>query len=390
MTVSLASLILRMTKDQIYSAALSIASSVGLPVSSWQPGDPTRSLYLLEAEVLDPLEDLVVKFVMSGFLDYATGDWLTVLAKQVYNVDVPTATYAETSVLLTNTGAGVYDIDPGDLTFKSSLSEKTFHNITGGHLAAGGTLPLAVTADEAGAASSAGAGEIDTLVTTLLNVTCTNATAAVGLDAQDAATTRQQCRDKLGSLSPNGPKDAYSYVARNSDLTGIKTITRTRVYPDSTTGNVLVYVAGPSGAVAGPDVTAVTNAVVKWSTPLCITPTVVSANAVVVPVTYTLWVYNSVNKTASEIRADVLAALQALFAKRPIGGDIIPPATTGALAFSLVQSTVRGVYKDPVTGDEGPVFAASVSSPLGDTALANGDVASLGLVTGTINFVADP
>lgn len=382
---TLAGLLVQETQDEILAAWLQICTQLGLPVTSWQPGDPTRSLGMLESTVLAALEQVIVGYIESGFLDYAQGVWLQkVLAKQVFNVDVPDATYATTTVTLTNSGGGVFDIDPQDLTFKNSTSGKTYHNTTGGHLAAsGGTLDVTVIADEAGSDSSAGVGEIDTLVTTLLGVTCTNGAVAVGLDQQDPSITRQQCRDKLGSLSPNGPAAAYSYVARNSALTGIETVTRVRVYPTSETGDVLVYVAGPSGAISGGDVTAVQNAINLWAAPLCITPTVLSANPVTFNITYTLWVYKSVNQTTTQIQAAVQAALDTFFSERPIGGDIIPPATTGALYQGVIESTIGGVFPDKT-------FRVSVSTPSGDTSLANGDVPQLGTITATVNIIPDP
>ena len=383
-TPSLATLLVQYTKDQLFSYGLQVASAVGIDTSTWRTGDPTRSLYLLEAEILAALETVITGFISSGFLDYATGAWLIIVAKQVFNVDVPDATYATTTITLTNALGGVYDIDPGDLMFKSSANGKTYHNTSGGHLASGPatTLTLDIVADEAGSASSAGAGQIDTMVTTLLGVTCSNVDAAVGLDVQSEDTTRQQCRDKLGSLSPNGPKDAYSYVSRNSDLTEIKTITRVRVYPESDTGDVLVYLASPSGAVAGGDVTAVQNAIVQWALPLTITPTVLSAAAVTVAVTYTVYVYKSVNKTSSQVQADIQTALQDMFASRSIGGDIVPPATTGALYKSLVESAIRSVYPQ--------IFRVDLAAPAADVALGNGDVPALGTITPTVTFVNDP
>lgn len=381
---SLASLLVQRTKAQIYDLALRVATSVGVDVSTWQAGDPTRSLYHVESESLSALETMVVGFIRSGFLDYAEGDWLKVHAKQVFNVDVPDATFASTTVVLTNTGGGVYDIDANDLTFRNSSTDKTYHNTTGGTLTSGPgtTLPLTVVADEAGSESSAGAGEIDEMVTTLLGVTCANASAAVGVDEQSKATTVLQCRDKLGSLSPNGPKDAYSYVARNAELTGTDVVTRARVYPDSDTGDVNVYIAGASGAVDGAAVTLVEAAVAQWATPLCITPTVQSASSVVVPVTYELWVYKSCNKTSVEVAADVEAALEQMFAVRPIGGDIIPPATTGSLYQSFIQSTIKSTFTE--------AFRVSVTAPAGDTALGVGEIPALGTVTPTVHLVDDP
>lgn len=383
MTLSLASLLVQETKEAIYATALSIAESIGLPVTSWRAGDPTRALFQLESQILAALEEVVVGYVSSGFLDHAEGTWLEVLADQVFGVTVDGATYAETTVTLTNAGGGVYIIDVGDLTFRNSTSGKTYRNTTGGTLSGGGTLDVTVVADEFGSDSSSAAGEIDDLVTTLLGVTCSNADPAVGTDRPLDATIRQQCRDKLGSLSPNGPAEAYTYVARNSALTGTTAVTRARVFGDSTDGTVDLYIAGASGGVSGGVVTLVEDAIATWATPLCITPTVASATAVSVPVTYTLWIYSSANKTSSEIQEEVEAELEAMFAAREIGGDIIPPALTGSLYKSLIESTIRGAFPDDA-------FRVTVSAPAGDTALANSEVATLGAVTATVNIVEAP
>jgi hypothetical protein len=397
MTTTLASLLVQETKDTIYSYALNIARNVGLPVTTWQPGDPTRSLYHLEAELLSSLEALVTGYIRAGFLDFAAElakeapeepaarMWLKILAEQVYGVTVQGATYATTDVTLTNNGGGYYpDIEPGTLTFKSTTSEKTYHNTTGGTLnsGVGQTLTVTVVADEAGSDSSAGAGEIDDMVTTLLGVTCSNDEAAIANDEDEPDTIVQQCRDKLDAFSPNGPKGAYSYVARNSELTGTTAVTRVRVYSDSDTGDVTVYLAGPSGGVAEADRALVEDAILDWATPLCITPIVLAATSVPVAVTYQLWIYKSCNKTAAEVEEEIESALEALFSTRDIGGDIIPPATTGSLYHSMIESTIRSVFAQ--------TFRVVLSAPSGDTALGNGEVPTLGAVTATINLVVDP
>ncbi len=385
MTVSLASLITTMTKAQIYSYAIGIANAIGLPVSSWQAGDPTRAQFHTESEFLATLEDVVVGYIKSRFLDLATGQWLKVKAEQDYGVTVPEASFATTDVVLTNNGGGFYpDIQAGDLTFKSTISGKTYRNTTGGTLASGPatTLTVTVVADEAGSDSSAGAGEIDDMVTALTGVTCSNAVAAIGVDEQDEEVTRQQCRDRLGRLSPNGAKEAYGDVAIDSTLTGTSGITRHREYGDSDTGDVTVYLAGPSGAVSSGDRTLVETAILKWATPLCITPSVVSVANVTVAITYSLWIYKSCNKTAAEIAVDIEAALGAMLARRPLGGDIIAPATSGKLYLSMIESTIRGVFPQ--------AFRVVVSAPSGDTDLTNGQVAALGTVTPTIILVVDP
>jgi hypothetical protein len=384
MTISIASLLVTETKAAIYSFALGVARAISLPVDSWQAGDPTRSLYHVLSEKLSILETNAAGYVASAWLDHATGEWLKVLAEQVYGVVVPGAIAATTTVRLTNASENLHIFDAGDLIFASSESAKTYKSTTGGTLEVGpGTiLDVTVVAEELGSDSSAGAGEITVMVTPFDGVTCTNATAAVGIDEQSESVTRQQCRDMQDMLSPNGAKGAYSYVVRNPDFGGTSAITRVRVFGDSTTGIVTMYLAGPSGGSSAADVALAELAVVTWCTPLCFTPILAAATNVTVAVTYELWVYKSCNKTADEVRSTVSDALGVMFAERPIGGDVIAPATTGKLYQSMVSKTILDALPQG--------FRVSVTVPIGDTALTNGQVAVVGTVTGTIHLENDP
>ena len=384
MTISLASLILTETRAAIYNYALGIATSLGLPVTSWQFGDPTRSLYHVLSAKLEAFESNITGYIKSGFLDHSEDVWLKVNAEQTYGVDVPAATYAETTVVLTNGSTNLYIIDAGDLTFASSVTGKTYRNTTGGTLAVGPatTLTVTVVADEAGSASSAGAAEITRLVTALDGVTCTNATAAVGIDEQDESVTKQQCKDMQDATSPDGARGAYAYFARNPDYGGTAAITRIRTYGDSTTGIVTVYLAGPSGGSSAADVALAQLAIVTWCLPLCHTPIVAAAANVTIAVTYELWLYKSCNKTVAQVRTAVSTALGVLFSQRPIGGDVVAPATTGKIYQSDILATIVKAIPEG--------FRASVSVPSGDTSLTNGQVAVLGTVTGTIHLEDDP
>ena len=382
---SLASLLIQETKAQIYARGLALAAGLGLTTTSWSTGDPTRSLYHFVSEILATLEPNVVGFVKSGFLEHAEGDWLTILAAQLYGVTRVEATYASGIVRLANGGGGLYVIAPGDVNVKASGSGKTYTNVDGGTLASGSgnTLDLTFVADEPGSESSAGATEINTMVTTLLGVTCSNPSAVVGVDAEEDGPLRERCRAKLGTLSASGPRDAYDFVVRDPEKTGSTEITRSRTVDDSVTGDVTTYVAGASGAVSGAAVTAAQAAVETWAAPLCITPTVSNCSSVTIAVTYSLWLYTSVGETVATIEAAVEAALEAMFAARPIGGDIIAPATTGKIYKTLIESTIRSVYPDHA-------FRVSVSAPAGDTSLGLNEVAELGVVTKTVSLEKAP
>ena len=386
--ISLASLLVQETKAQIYARGLAVATSLGLRVTSWAAGDSTRSLYHFLSETLSILEAQVAGFVGSGFLDYSEGEWLTLLAKQVFGVTRVSATYAATTVTLTNNGGGYYEIEVGDVTAQHATSGKTYRNTSAGILAswsgvgAKPTLDLDFVADEIGADSTAEANEISVMVTGLLGVTCDNASAAVGLDEEEDAALKDRCRAKLGIISPNGPRDAYDYVVRSPELTGTTEITRSRTIDDSTTGDVAIYVAGPSGGVSGAAVTAAQAAVIKWAGPLCTTPVVASASTVTFAVTYEVWLYDSVNEDSATIEAKIAADLLDMFVARPVGGDVIG-AGAGKMYTSLIAATIKASYP-------AHTFRVSLSFPAADTTLGSDDVPALGTVTGTVHLEPAP
>jgi phage-related baseplate assembly protein len=381
--ISFASLILSETKEAIYAKGLQIGAALGLPVTTWAPGDPTRSDYYFIAEILETLEAVVGQLAKSSVLDESEGDWLIVKAEQDYGVTAVEATYATAACTLTNGGGGQYTIVAGDLTAKNTATGKTYRNVTGGSLVGvGATLSLDFVADEPGSGSNAAAGEIDALVTVLRAVTITNPAAAIGLDQESEDALRTRCREKLGSLSPNGPRDAYAYIAKSSEFTGSTEVTDARVYDDADTGDVEVYLRGASGAVSGDAVTAVLAAILEYAAPLCITPAVASATNVTVAVTYQLWLYSADSRSTSEIEDAVEAALLAMLATRPIGGDIITPGANGYVYLRLIEATIKGV--SPYA------FRVALTLPAADVELDPDEVAVLGTVTATITKVADP
>lgn len=385
MTIAaLASSIIGATKAEIYARGLQIGAALGLPVTTWQPGDPTRSDYHFISELLELCEAFVVELAKSAVLDEAEDEWLIVKAEQDFGVTAIPATYAATSCTLTNSGGGRYpSLVVGSVTAKNTATGKTFRNVTGGSLiGVGATISLDFVADEAGSGSTSAAGEIDALVTGLRGVTITNPAAAIGVDKESDPALRTRCREKLGALSPNGPRDAYAYVAKSSDLTGSTEVTDARVYDDADTGDVRVFLRGASGAVSGAAVTAVTTAILRYAAPLCITPVVESATNQTVAITYQLWLYSADSREVSEIEDAVETALEAMFAARPIGGDIITPGDPGAVYLRLIESTIRGV--SPYA------FRVELSLPAADVELDDDEVAVLGVVTPTITKVVDP
>jgi hypothetical protein len=360
------------TAASILETGLALAAVVGLPVSTWRAGDPTRALFKFVAEVLGAREEIAVLYAKSAFLSTAEGDWLTVVADEVYGVTRTAAAPATSTITLFNGGGGHYEIGGAGgvvITVASSVSGVTYHSTSALTLAGlGATGTVEVEADVAGSDGSAGEDEIDTMITSLLGVSITASTVAVGVDEQDDQSLRLQCEATLGALSPNGPPDAYEFVACNVALTGAAEVTRAQSSADSATGAVTVWIASASGAASGASVTAVQAAIDEWATPLAITATVEAATEVEVAVTATV----TAAGLPASFEADAEAAVAAMLAAVPVGS---------AVTRSALIATIHDLAVAAIAG-AGPVSVV-LSAPAADVELDDGEVATVGAVSVT-------
>lgn len=373
MAISLASLFTVETAARLLDRGLGVASALGVPVTSWRSGDPTLSTYHFLATILAELEGTMGEFVRAGFLSTATGDWLTLYAAEVYGVEREEGSYASGTITLENEGGGYHPIEIGSITFRSSITGKTYTNTSAGVLdsGVGETVTLDWKADEIGTDSSVAVDEIDEIVAGPLEVAIQSSGAGAGVDAWSDEDLRDQCTDSLGALSPNGPADAYEYVAKNSELTGVTGVTKARAVGDTDTGDVSVYLAGPAGAVGPSLVSAVEDAIAEWALPLCITPAVASAAAITTNVTITVYIRADAGATDDQVRDAVEAKLEAMIAALDIGGN------EGYLHRSLITAEVMAAFP-------GYVYNVTIAAPVADVALTDSQVAALGTVTITV------
>lgn len=388
--ISLDDLTTPLTRDEVKESIYDVLATVGVDTTTWKPGAVVRTMIGAVAIILAALSQLIALTTKSGFLDFAEASWLTLVAKYVYGVDRIEATFAEGEVTLTNAGGGVFVLAVDDLVVANPTTGKTYRNSSAGTLNALSTLTLPIVATEAGAASTSTGNTITSLETTLLGVTATNANSVVGLDAESDPNLRARCREKLGSLSPNGPWDAYAYAAKNalrSDGTAIG-VTRVRVIKDGY-GNVDVYCATASGGITGTatdtttDLGAIDDAIQRKAGPLAVTATAHTATAVVQGVTYELWMYNTSGLSAAQIQALVSAKLAAYAASVPVGGNVIDN-DPGKIFVTALQSEIRSVR-------QAEIFKVAVTSPAADIELAGSEVWQLGTVVCTaINQLAAP
>lgn len=394
---TLEQLLTRGTVEQFFDLLLTIGRFLGLETTSWLDGEPTNTQFYTQSEYLASLEANIQGYIAAGFGTFAAAvpglkEWLKLWAFETFGYEAREATFAETTVTLTNEQGGYFSAEQlaaGRLTFENTTTGKTYINSSGsfGDLpldGIGSTVQMTATANEPGSDSNASPGEI-ALQTGLPGVVASIESAAIGQDEETSESILRNARAKLGPISPNGPADAFESIATDVEKTGAPGVTRARAYSDSTTGDVFLYLAGPSGAVSPDDVLRVEDAIVKWATPQCTTPHVASAINRVINVTYELWVYNTIGLTGDEIEELEKTALEAWFPLRPIGGDTIEGESSGKVYTEGIGEVLKG---------QGTVRPHLVNFrlivPALDTALSQQEVPVLGTPTGTINIEKRP
>lgn len=386
--IALTDLIQAQTADQIQQTFIDGLVSLGVTSApNWKKGGVARSVLRVFAILASLFSTFLATLAQSGFRDLATGNWLTLWARSVYNVERPGATFAAGILTLINGGGGVYNFGVGQVTALNSTTGATYTNTSVISLGSLATIDVAFQAVAQGSASSSAPGAIDTLQTTMVGVTVTNAEAFVGTDALDDPSLGNLCIAKLGSLSPNGPTDAYRYIALADPTTipvlvnfGLTTqtsvpITRAQPYADGN-GGVALYLATAGGVPSGGDVAIVNARIQAAATPLGTKATVSAANPVTVNVSYETWLKNS-SLTTATAESSFATKLITYFAGLPIGGVVLPPVTSGVVSTNAIEgqlfTAVLGTQKAVVSG--------------GDTTLGQADVAVLGTITPTVHIL---
>lgn len=380
MSLSISDLFSPQTVEQIKATSYGIMTSLGLSTTTWREGDPSRTIVAVLGTMLSQFTTMIAKVAASGFLDFATGPGLTLLADQAFDVQREPASYATGFETFNNAGGGSFSFGPDEVTLKNSTTGATFRNaeaFTLGPSEMGKVV--AIKAVEIGSGGSSAAGAVDELVTTLLGVTVSNASVLVGVDEETDANLRIRCRDKLKALSPMGPRAVYDYVARSTSLNGGVHVTRTQIVGDSDFGTVAIYIADEDGAISPGDVALVQSGIDVWATPIAIEAEVFSATGVTVDVDVSVWILTSSGLTDEEIETRIEDALAAFFEASPLGGYVLPPEAGKLYVKSIEDAVARALPE---------AFLVTVTDPAAAVALGEGVVAALGTVTPTITRIA--
>lgn len=382
MTASLSDLLTPVDRDEVIATLLAIAASLDAPTTSWQEGDPTLTQIMTVAQKVADLSLVAIDITKGGFGDLLPSDaWADLWAKSRFNVDRIPAQEATGVVTFTcGPTAAANTYQPREIIIAHATTGKTYRNAAAVTLGPSTTLPnQAIEADEPGTGSNAAPTAITVMVSSLVGVTVSNPASVLGVDKETTSQLVRRARAKLGALSPNGPKDAYNYVATTPSLSpGLTTpITRTRTVTDEDTGEVSVFLATAAGAPVAGDVTIVQASIDALSEPWGATATAIAATEVVQNITYQSWVRGS-NLSAAQIESAQSTALAFYLSQLNLGGDVIPPDTG-----SLYVETLEQIISIAVAG----TVRVVVSVPSGTVAVDPSEVVVLGTVTPTTTLL---
>ncbi len=389
--IQLTDLLTPATSAQIRASIVAALVSMGIPANQWRTSGSLSSMLTAICVQLANFSVAVSQAVGGFYLPYSVGGWLTLLAYYVYGVTRIPATFPQGAVLLTNLGGAIFSgpsYAPGQVTFQDPSTGNTFVNTQQITLGAVGTSTaqqtITVQGTTAGSAGSAGAGAITTIVTTMLGVTCTNPSAVVGVDAQSDPDLRTQCIASRAANSVRGPATAYAFYAKytlgpggislplTNSLGATVNINRTQPPPPSHTGQVVVTLASPSGAVSSVDLAAATaniqaNAYVSGTT-----LTVQSATDVPYAPTLVIYCQSVPGLQSASVASAITPELTAFLSLYPIGGIALPVAAPSGVQQGLFGSEVQSVIEDAVETLGSRVV---LITGLTDLALVNGQVA---------------
>jgi uncharacterized phage protein gp47/JayE len=379
--ITLESLTTPVTREEAKQSIYDALGTVGVNTTLWKPGSVVRTIIAAVAICFAACTNLIAEIAKGGFLETASGAWLTLLARYVYGVLRLEATFGVGTLRLVNSGGGVYeDVAPGELVVQNPDTKKEYTNVSLFTLHAGETLDIQIQALEAGTGSTSTVGTIVKLVTAWSAVTCTNSTAVVGADEEQDDPLKQRCRDKLRARSANGPAEAYASIARDykrPDGSAVG-VTRIRHVKDGK-GNVYVYLATPNGYVDGAaeelatDLGGINDQIQRKVAPLAVTAHTRSATAKTFNVAYQVWMLDTSGMTSTQLEIAIQKALAKYFAAAPIGGYKID-----GQPGRIYQDDVKAVIKSVRPAE---IFRVELSSPAADTDLTANEAPAIGTCT---------
>jgi len=287
--ITLSELVTPSTVDDSLALELSIASQLGLPITSWQPLDPSRTIFQINANLTSIESGTIAQIAQGGYLSYAalipagtslandgagfaTG-WMDLRGLDAYNEPRIQASAAAGAIPLINTTAVTQTYTAGQLRFQHPTSGATYTNTAAGTIPPGTSLIL-VAADPAfvGPIGTLSPGQTAIMLTPFPGVSPTAQVGGlVGSAIETNAHYLARCQAKIGTFSAMGVASAFEFVAQSIPVFGttlsdgtfftaptpthpygvIAPVTRVNAFVLIGSGIVNIYAADASGGLAG-------------------------------------------------------------------------------------------------------------------------------------------
>jgi hypothetical protein len=407
--LSVSDLLAVTTPADALNLELSLCAALGLPTTAWQALSAEMAILSANAAIVSTYSLTINQIAQGGFPTSAatipaTGTladgagflttWMDLCSVNYYNVLRVPATFANGPVVVSNTSATAYPFVVGQLHFQHPITGATYTNTAAGTVAASpASTTILIQADGgfAGNAGTAAAGTTLILLTPLSGVAAQPlSTSLVGSNIETNAALLLRGQAKLGSLSPNGAAQAYNFVATSvptaatraaatfpfnvlvdslgNPITVSAPITRVATLLNVVTGTVGVYVANAAGVPSGADVTEIAAALQALCVPLSVTVTVSAVGSVPLNLNFNVYVRQSSGLSATQVLANIDAAVQTFCQTTPIGGfttsqpniipyddliDVIMNANPGTIDLQLLNPSGNlpvGTTSVPVSG----------------------------------------
>jgi phage-related baseplate assembly protein len=374
----LSELITRVSTETVFAQEISVAQTIGLPATAWEPISIGRECLYINAELVSNFSIVTQEgAVAGGFLTYAKGAWLTLCSYETFDTTRIESSSATGRIRLANSTVVPYTFLPGAVRVLNETSRKTYTNTNGGTVPAGGSLSTTeFVADEPGTASNLTSTDTLSLVTTVPGVTPSWVENLIGQNEEGDEALRVRSREANAKASPNGPADAYSYYAKTTARPDGTAIGVTRTNKVQGNGTVTLYLADADGALVTSDRDLVfanvnSNVVPTGFTLIIPDP---SCDELVVPVAITLTPNPDASAPQATTAENIRLAIVAYFSSIDVGGDKAQ-SFQGVYLSTLVQ-LIRNA-----AGDD--VLNVVVTTPAANVALDSTEIPVLGTYTPT-------
>lgn len=263
-----------------FNEMIALHKANGVPVDAWLS---TVNVGLSQTQInalLFANERLAVsQLARAMFLEYASGDGLTLFARSQYGVErYPAQVTKGTIRLVSAATAPLYNFVAGQVTVGttgSSINQKLYTNITGGTLAPNSTLDLIFEAAEAGASYNIPNATALDLKTSFVGVTVSNPIyppaftwiTQAGTDQESDDSVKQRCLARWGTIGAECNEEGIlywtflapaGYAASPVKFARVlSNWTKTNAYTGYWPGLVSVVVGNDFGALAPADFAAV-------------------------------------------------------------------------------------------------------------------------------------